>query len=110
MKYSELKIINEISAILSGLFIVGCIVAYVYPDKNYFGITIFPYRNYAIPLAIAGTVLFVIGFVLRQHTKEGTESLQTQQPVSDMGYCPYCGTPYAKDYKFCKKCGKARAT
>jgi len=28
------------------------------------------------------------------------------RPDVDSAFCPYCGTPVAKDFEFCNKCGK----
>ena len=43
---------------------------------------------------------------LQERFGERLTDVESKQIASDGGYCPYCGTPVGKDYRFCRNCGK----
>ncbi len=36
----------------------------------------------------------------------GTQSAEAKKGETENKFCPYCGTPLARDFEFCNNCGK----
>jgi ribosomal protein L40E len=70
------------------------------------GLAFYPYRNYAIPIIIAGIALLITGYVTEQQTRKKIKNEGKQQSMASMGVCPSCGAKRDVDAQYCKKCGK----
>ena len=105
MRSSDWKMISTFGYVLGMLSLGGVILAIVYSERNWIGLTVYPYHNYIIHLLTAGIVLLVIGYVTEQRAKEDIQ-LEKQQHTPDIGFCPKCGTKRDFSAHYCKKCGK----
>jgi hypothetical protein len=69
-------IISSLCILLSAVCLFGSLIAWIYyvcsgPPKHS-GVTLHPYRQYAIPLAVAGSLLLILGiasYYLGKHKK-----------------------------------------
>jgi hypothetical protein len=118
MNPTDLKVIGATGVTLGIGFILGGIVTWTYSEGLYrFGVNIgttYPYRDYAVPLLIAGFVLFVVGsaglgraYIGEQRPSETSprQHPQTYPPETQFMFCTNCGTKLLPTAKFCSKCG-----
>jgi hypothetical protein len=72
VRHLDWKLISSFGYVFGAIsFLVG-IYAYLYYETDWIGwigLAFYPYRNYAIPLVIAGIVLLVAGFVTEQRAR-----------------------------------------
>jgi hypothetical protein len=109
MKYADWKYLASICTVLGVLLLLGGIIAYAYGENvSFLGYTIgtiYPYRDYAIPLIIFSVVLLVIGVASFGRAEE-ERKLEMQKPVSvSLKKCPQCGMKFSLEYEHCPSCG-----
>ena len=64
---------------------------------GWIGLTFYSYKNYAIPLIIAGLVILIMGYVTEQRGKKKIEGVERQHLVANRGVCPNCGAKRDSD-------------
>jgi len=109
VRYLDWRLISSFGYVFGGLFLLVGLYAYVYYETDWIGwigLAFQPYRNYAIPLIIAGIVLLIMGYVTEQRAREKIKSVEKQQPIANISVCPNCGAKRDVDAQYCKKCGK----
>jgi tRNA(Ile2) C34 agmatinyltransferase TiaS len=106
MRFPDWKRISSFILVLGFFSLVGGLVVYVSYEQMGIGLEFFPYRDYAVLLAVAGIVLLVIGNVTSQRAKAEMEIMEEQKPMVDVGYCPTCGGMLDSDVQYCRRCGK----
>jgi tRNA(Ile2) C34 agmatinyltransferase TiaS len=95
--------IGSFGLFLGAIFLIGGVFAYFY-SQRVFAFAIYPYRDYAAPLIIAGIVLLVIGVVTDQRAKEA--SIFEKRYSGNRSCCPHCGEIRDAGAIYCKKCGQ----
>ena len=101
--------ISSFGYVFGGLFLLLALYVYLYYETNWIGqigLAFTPYRNYAIPLIIAGILLLIMGFVTQKRAREKIKSAEKQQPIANIKCLPNCGAKRDFDAQYCKKCGK----
>ena len=66
MRYKDWRTISLFGYIFGVLLLVLGIYVYVYYETDWIGwlgLAFYPYRNYAIPILIAGVALLITGYV-----------------------------------------------
>ncbi len=66
MRHVDWKLISLFGYVFGLISLLIGIYMYLYYDTNWIGwigLTFYPYRNYAIPLVIAGIILFILGYI-----------------------------------------------
>jgi hypothetical protein len=107
--FSGKLIISSFVYVFGGFFLILGIYVYVYYETNWIGwigITFYPYRNYAIPMLIAGIALMITGVVTQERARAYRKSVGKQQSIANLSVCSYCGAKRDVDAQYCKKCGK----
>ena len=89
MQDEDWTTISRIGIALGFIFIVGALVAYNYYEYFTF---YYPYRDYAIPLAIVGVILLVVGIVVSTRERD-------RRPTPDIPKSNY------QKYQYCRSCG-----
>jgi uncharacterized membrane protein len=116
MRYSDLKLLGKICAVVGFLSILFAIFAYFYMEEPWWGIGYwvqYPYRDYAIPLVFLGIVLLAIGYLLETAKEEKTEPTvpaPSSQQIPKGRFCSQCGKLVSVGEKFCPNCGKESKT
>ena len=109
MRYLDWRTISLFGYVFGVLFLLLGVYVYLYYETNWIGqigLSFYPYRNYAIPMLIAGVALLIAGYVTNQRAGEKIEGVEKQQPIANIGVCPNCGAKRDLDAQYCKKCGK----
>lgn len=71
MQYSNLKLLANVCYAIGGVSILFGIIAYFYEERQFWGYwVVYPYRDYAFPLAFIGFVFVAIGYVVMERVKE----------------------------------------
>jgi hypothetical protein len=109
LRYLDWRTISSFGYVFGALSLLVGLYAYLYYQTTLIGqigLAFTPYRNYAIPILIAGIVLMIMGYVTEQRAREKIKSVGKQQPIANIGICPNCGAKRDFDAQYCKKCGK----
>ena len=109
LRYLDSRTISSFGYVFGALSLLVGLYAYLYYQTTLIGqigLAFTPYRNYAIPILIAGIVLMIMGYVTEQRAREKIKSVGKQQPIANIGICPNCGAKRDFDAQYCKKCGK----
>ena len=107
--YPYWRLISSFSYVFGGFFLLLAIYVYLYYQTTWIGqigVAFYPYRNYAIPLIIAGIALLTMSFGVRQRAIKERKGVGKQQPIANSGVCPNCEAKRDFDARYCKKCGK----
>jgi ribosomal protein L40E len=108
-RYRYWRILSLYGYVFGGIFLLVAIYAYLYYETDWIGqigTAFYPYRNYAIPLLIAGIALLIMGYVTNQRARVKIKGVEKQQPIANNGVCPNCGAKRDFDAQYCEKCGK----
>jgi ribosomal protein L40E len=109
LRYLDWRTISSFGYVFGALSLLVGLYAYLYYQTTLIGqigLAFTPYRNYAIPILIAGIVLLIMGYVTEKRAREKIKSVEKQQPIANIGICPNCGAKRDFDAQYCKKCGK----
>ena len=99
LRYLDWRTISSFGYVFGALSLLVGLYAYLYYQTTLIGqigLAFTPYRNYAIPILIAGIVLMIMGYVTEQRAREKIKSVGK----------PNCGAKRDFDAQYCKKCGK----
>ena len=109
MRDSDWKTASTLSYIVGGLLFLGYWIAYFYSYVGYFGIIIYPYRDFSYSLMAGGIGFLFLGYYFGLTSKRKTNGLTLKEPTMKIGFCSDCGTAMDSDALYCKKCGKSLA-
>ncbi len=73
MRYLVWRTISSFGYVFGGLFLLLGLYVYLYYETNWIGqigLAFYPYRNYAIPLLIAGIALLIMGYVTERRDRD----------------------------------------
>jgi len=118
MRSADWRVIGSFGITLGVILLIGSFLAYVYEEQRWIFV-VAPYRDLAAPLAIAGVVLLVVGYVSNNRAQEEkkleaerakiitTPPTQPSPTQPAAKFCKYCGYALSSDAKYCSRCGKA---
>jgi len=109
MRYVDSRTVSAFGYVFGLISLLIGLYGYLYYETDiigWIGLSFYPYRNYAIPLTIAGIMLMILGYFTEQTTRKKTKESSKQQSITNTSACPDCGTKREVDAEYCKKCGR----
>ena len=109
MRYLDWRRLSLIGYLIGGVSILVGLYMYLYYGTTligWIGLTFYSYKNYAIPLIIAGLVILIMGYVTEQRGRKKIKGVEKLQPIANRGVCPNCGAKRDLDAQYYNKSRK----